>query len=392
MKRLDVFFALYITAVLALLVYSFTQVDLGLTLSRLPLWQDIQKIFQNIGYFDRPLSTSIYLTIASLLFIAYCSFLILVKRGVLNRRQVWRVIIFTGVVLTFSYSAFSYDLFNYIFDAKIVTYYHQNPYEHKALDYPNDPMLGFMHWTHRTYPYGPVWLFITVPLSYIGLHFFLPTLILFKILMTLAFLGTAMLLEKILIKLKTAYSLLGLVFFSLNPLVILESIVSAHNDLVMIFFLLWSIYVLIDKKYVRSILLFIFSVGVKFATIFALPTFLVFYPFGFRKKAVNWDRIFFALTLVMILPVVFASIRTNFQPWYLLYVIPFASLVVNRYYIVIPILTFTISGLLFYVPYLYYGNWNDPIPTTLSLFLFFTLVFALVGICLFSIRQRQLVK
>ena len=92
------------------------------------------------------------------MFIYYFYFLYAVYKKKINKKIIRNLIVITSIGLGFSYVAFSYDLFNYIFDAKIITFYHQNPYFHKALDYPGDPMLSFMRWTHRVYPYGPIWL------------------------------------------------------------------------------------------------------------------------------------------------------------------------------------------------------------------------------------------
>ena len=164
--------SLHFFAVVALFFYSFTQVDLGLTIMRWQFWQGVQQAFQSIGYFNRPLSTVLYGFIVLLLFVSYLSFLWLAMKKKLQIQYIWKIIGITTLILLFSYNAFSYDLFNYIFDAKIITYYQQNPYEHKALDYQGDPMLAFMHWTHRVYPYGPTWLILTVPLSFFGGLFF----------------------------------------------------------------------------------------------------------------------------------------------------------------------------------------------------------------------------
>src|SRR5579872_1380381 len=172
MKKKTILIILYVITILGLFLYSYTQVDLSLTLSRISVWQLVEKAFQYIGYFQRPLSTILYMSIICLLFLCSIGFMRLVQQGKLKRKTVWILIIFSAILLTFSYNAFSYDLFNYIFDAKIVTHYFQNPYIHKALDFPHDPMLSFMHWTQRTYPYGPVWLLVTVPISFIGFQFF----------------------------------------------------------------------------------------------------------------------------------------------------------------------------------------------------------------------------
>lgn len=138
--------------VIGLFFYSFTQIDLGLVITRIPWLYVIEQQFQYIGYFNRPLSTLFYVILMLSLAVLYFSLLSLLKNQKVSPRFFWSLLGIISVVLFFSYNAFSYDLFNYIFDAKILTHYGQNPYVHKALDYPGDPMLGFMHWTHRTYP------------------------------------------------------------------------------------------------------------------------------------------------------------------------------------------------------------------------------------------------
>lgn len=267
-------------------------------------------------------------------------------------------------MLGFSYNAFSYDLFNYIFDAKIVTFYHQNPYFQKALDYPVDPMLSFMHWTHRVYPYGPVWLALTVPLSFIGFQFFLPTFFLYKALTALSFLGAIFFIGKILKK-TSRNDLLGIVFFGLNPLLIIESLVSAHNDIVMMFLALAGFYFLIEKKYLFAFTLIALSIGVKFATIFLIPPIIIVLIYQWQKKEIPWNKIWFLSFISMTFAVVFASLRTNFQPWYLIMVLPFVTLIEKKYYIYIPVFIISLFSLLQYVPFLYLGNWNYPVPNVL---------------------------
>src|SRR3989344_1465013 len=354
----------YLMSVVGLFFYSFTQVDLNLTLSEWSVWQVIQKYFQHIGYFQRPLSSFLFVGIALSLFFFYLMILRRVHEKKIDKQTIWFLTITTTLILTFSYNAFSYDLFNYMFDAKIITYYNQNPYVHKALDFPGDPMLSFMHWTHRLYPYGPTWLGLTVPLS-IGIKFFLPTFFLFKILMSLSFLGTVFFIGKILQKLSSKDELFCVAFFALNPLVIVESLVSAHNDIVMMFFAIWALYLLMSKKYVRSIILFILSIGVKFATAFLVPVFLLIYFFKKRNKRLNWEILFSAIAILMVVPVVLATIRTSFQPWYLLNLLPFVALVSKKSYFFIPSIILSLFSLLQYLPFLYLGNWDMPVPVIL---------------------------
>ena len=355
----------YILSLFALFLYSFTQIDLSLTFSRIEALRNIVTSFQYIGYFDRPLSTYLFLFLITVLYIFYFVFLKLSYKKKLAKKFVWTLLGTATVILAFSYNAFSYDLFNYMFDAKIVTHYGQNPYEHKALDFPGDPMLSFMHWTHRVYPYGPVWLVLTVPLSFIGFNFFLPTFFLFKFLCAGAFFGSLYFIGKIFQKISPENETAGLVFFGLNPFILIESLVSAHIDIVMIFFVLWSFYLLIEKKHFLSIVLLAISVGIKFATLALLPVYIMVY-FMQRRKSIPWEHVFLLSIILLLTTVYYATMRTNFQPWYLLLPLSFTVFLAKRFYILIPVSVISFTALLNYVPFLYTGNWDPPIPQILS--------------------------
>lgn len=348
---------------ISLFLYSYTQVDLNLTLSQWSIWQVIQTSFQYIGWFERPLSTAIFLSIIFLFSIFYFLLLWFIQKESLTTKQFWQLLIPISLILLFSYNAFSYDLFNYMFDVRIFTLYHQNPYFHRALDFPQDPWINFMRWTHRTSPYGPVWLGLTIPLSFLGFQFFLPTLFLFKGLMVGGFLGTVYFIGKILGKINPSKRLFGMSVFALNPLVIIESLVSAHNDIVMIFLAVLAIYLLLDKKYFRAFLLLFLSIGIKFATIFLLPIFIIIIAFELRGRKINWERIFIAIIILMPISIVLSSIRTELQPWYLLWFLPFVSFLTDKKWLIISSFVLSLGLLLHYVPFLYTGNWDPPIPT-----------------------------
>lgn len=370
-----------------LFLYSFTQVDLGLTLTKASVFQGIEKSFQYIGYFNRGLSSVIFVLIVLMLFILYFITLHLVNHRSYKRREVWAIIISVGVILFLAYNAFSYDLFNYIFDAKIVTFYHQNPYTHGAIDFPHDKMLGFMHWTQRTYPYGPFWLVITVPLSYIGVNYFLLTFYLFKLLALVSFLGVSYFIEKILQKIKTVDSLFGLVFFALNPLVLVEFLVSAHNDITMMFFAMLSAYLLIQKRFIWASIFLLISIGIKFATVFLIPPYIIFFYFLFYRKRTEYPLILEIAAACMIIPVILATVRTNFQPWYLLYILPFASLLSKKFYVAIPTIVITFVSLFTYLPFLFEGNWNPPIPLILWWMMFLAVAVSCALVLFYYLRN-----
>ncbi len=358
MKKL--FIPLWISGSLLLFLYSYTQVDLSLTLSRASFLQVIQKAFQYVGWFNRPLSTVLYIGLFVFLFFLYFWTLKLVSKNQINAKKLWFGILLVTGIAVLSYNAFSYDLFNYIFDAKIITFYNQNPYVHKALDFPGDPMLSFMRWTHRVYPYGPLWLAITVPLSFIGNQIFVVTFFLFKLLMGGFFLITAWSIGKIAERLKLKNYLLPIAAFAFNPFILVESLVSAHNDIVMMGLGMLGVYFLLKKEYIQGGLLLVLSIGVKFVTLLSAVLFIILSLFKKQRYFIGGSII------LMILGVILASYRTNFQPWYLLYVFPFAVLMIEKRFVRYPLFIFSIGNIIYYIPYLYTGNWDAPIPLILN--------------------------
>ena len=371
-------------ASLLLLVYSFTQIDLSLTFSRVSIWQYIQKIMQYIGYYMRPFSTYSVIAIILLMMGLYVWTLIKAAKGDLDNKTFWKIFIPVSIILFFSYNAFSYDFFNYIFDAKLVTYYHVDPHQFRALDFYRDPMLSFMHSTHRTYPYGPTWIWLTVPFSFLGANYFLGTFYLFKLLIVGSFVGSVYFLEKILILIKSKKVLFGTALFALNPLVLVESAVSAHNDIVMVFLGLGSLYFLLKKKWILSIVFLILSMGIKYATILLVPFFLYVIFKNLKKSEVNLSVLFNLIFFVMLLAVAVVSLASGqnknpeFQPWYLLIMLPFASFLAPRTLVAFLVAFISLGALASYIPYLYNGEWPKNIVDLKLILLGISFVFGLV--------------
>ncbi len=377
----------YLFAIIGLFFYSFTQISLGLALTKYPSLFSIQRSFQQIGFFNRPLATALFIGILLLLFITYIFLLRNAKKTFKDTKDVWKIIFLICALLLLSYPAFSYDVFNYIFDAKILTYYGKNPYEHKALDFPADPMLSFMHWTHRTFPYGPTWLLLSIPLSYFGIQIFLLTLILFKAVVVAGYIGSIYYIQKIIKKISPGNELTALIFWGLNPLVIIESLVSAHHDTVMMFFALASLYFILEKKYWKSFLFFVLSIGIKYVTIFLFPIFLAIIVMQMIREKIPWLSFISSLIICMFLGVLAASQHSgNFQPWYLIFVLPFIALLAFKPFLSTPGIVLSFGALLTYVPYLYFGNWDKPVPDILKAIYSVTIVFSLIS-CLIFYRK-----
>jgi len=251
-------------------------------------------------------------------------------------------------------------------------------------------MLGFMHWTHRYYPYAPLWLVFTVPLSFLGFQKLLPTMILFKGLALAGYFGSAWFIYKILERIKPKKKLIGLAIFAFNPLVIIESLVSAHNDILMIALSLAGFWFLLKKKPLFAWLFLLMSIGIKFATALLVPVFLLISFWRWQKKKIDWEKVWLKSLILMTAGLFLVIKRTEFQPWYLLYLLPFVSLLPDKGWLFWLTTSLSLGLLLHYAPFLYLGNWDPPVP---AIKLKLTLLFLAGGILIAVvdlIKERSL--
>jgi len=366
---------LYFLVLVFLALYSYSQIDLNLTLSSWQPYQNFQKQMIQLGYFNRPLSSLIYLVLIILLSTAYYLFLKAVEKKKLVLKQIKVLILGTVFILLFSYPAFSHDIFNYIFDARIVVQHQENPWTHTALDFPDDLWTRFMHWTHRTFPYGPAWLLMSVPVYLLGFNRFVLTLFSFKLLFVFSYLGSCFLIYKILEKIDKKNALLGLVFFAFNPLVLIEGILSPHLDSVMAFFGLLAIKLLLDKRRVVSFLSLVFSIATKYVT------FAYLFIYGKEKSLIKKLPIVWWLTLGMIILQI--ALR-EILPWYFLPLLAISSLTLNNSLIENLSVGISLGGVFYYLPFLFFGEYTQEVQD-FRLYLFFT---SLILSLLFSLVKR----
>lgn len=319
------------------------------------MYQSFQSFLLWVGYFNRFLSVSLFAFILFALF--FCYFLILYKekRSNVSASDLKLLILGSACILFFAYTAFSHDLFNYMFDARIVTKYSLNPYEFTALQFPDDLWVRFMHWTHRTYPYGPVWLVVTLPFSFIGSGKFVLTFVFFKLLFILAYLGNSLLTYQILKKISPKQAYRGLILFALNPLILIETLVSPHNESLMLFFLLGSLYVffVVERK-ILAIGFMLLSIGVKFITFLpALPLFLSL----IMRKSLTFKTYMYLALIMLGIGIGYEIYIREPYPWYFVMLIGILALLPTRNSILF-ITTISISSLLRYIPYLLIGDYS----------------------------------
>ncbi len=326
-----VFLSVYILLLISSLLYSFALVDPNFTLVNNSWWAGFREIAVQFGYYQRANSWLVYASIVVLLFLAH--FYLISRKNTIRPLHVALLI---GGTLLMSYPFLSHDFFNYLFDAKIVTFYGKNPYLFRALDFPSDQWVRFMHWTHRTYPYGPAFLLLTLIPSFFSFGKLILAYLFFKLLFIGLYISAVWALEK--------ENRVSAVFFATHPLIIVEGLINSHNDIVGVSIALIGIYLLYRKRTILSRILLILSLGIKY---FTFPYIFVTH----RKSVFVWVALILQIGLL-----VYLRMYQVLQPWYFLNL--FVLVVWFRESLSKWFIFF--SGLLFsYYPYIRLGDWGS---------------------------------
>jgi hypothetical protein len=123
--------------------------------------------------------------------------------------------------------------------------------------------------------YGPVWTLMSAGIAVAATQKVGLTVLLYRGVAILAVLGAAAMIAVCLRRLASACVAQGVLFFLWNPLVGLESALSAHNDAVMIAFFLAGIALHLYGGRFGAILFFALSVLIKFATAPLIPIYML---------------------------------------------------------------------------------------------------------------------
>ncbi|MBQ6450126.1 hypothetical protein IJJ08_04495 [bacterium] len=341
-----------------------------------------QTWWQETFYQQRPLVTAMYLSLLILLFVNYC--LLAKNLPAVNQRSCLWLSILVTLPLFFAYNALSSDVFNYLFNAKMVIHYHDNPHVHTALDYQQDDWVRFMHNIHTPAPYGYGYTLVSLLPFVLGLGKLLPTWLsfrLFNVGLWLASIASLLYFYQHLRQDLPSARFWWLIF---NPLLLLELIGNIHNDLWMILPALWSLYWIYPQpsskksrwQIVTSALCLVFSASIKYATLALLPLWLWAwwqnYPQTLnklsRRLTLEWQKFwaqtlawinfyFFDLcTLAMFLPLL-TDRAQRFHPWYLSWSLMFLPLTRSRITLV-SLVILSLSAMSRYAPYLWFNEFT----------------------------------
>lgn len=371
----------YALFLLTVLLYSYGFVDPSLTLSTNSIYQKLHEPLFAFVFHMRALSTLLFIFIILIFSIYYVLVIWFLKRKKLTIRHLCWIMGLTVGILLFSYPAFSYDIFNYILTAKVTFFYKENPYIVMPVELLGEPNLAFTRAANKTAIYGPFWIGLTALPHLLGFGKVVLTLFSFKLFVSLFYVLTSLLTWKI------TRSLLSVALFALNPLVVVETLISAHNDMVMMFFALLAFYLLTKKAIIPSCVALLLSILIKYATVFLLPVFLYAIYLIQQRRKLNWELVFVLAGWSMLVAFFLSPLREEIYPWYVIWMLSFAVLVPKRKFFLSLVLTLSFATLLRYAPVLYMGNYFGVVPLVKELVTFVPLfVFSM-----FWIRRKIIV-
>jgi hypothetical protein len=256
-------------------------------------------------------------------------------------------------------------------------------------EFIGDSWLSFLHWSNRTALYGPAWLILTLAPSFLASQRITLALSAFKSLVVVFYLWTVFLLTKLLDFTRAKEKVSGLAFFVFNPLIVFETLVSGHNDIVLVFFALLAFWFLANDRKILAVLSLFFSILIKFATLFLLPVFALTFWKKVKDRKIDWTKVFTWASWSMLFIYFLSPLREELYPWYLVWVIPFVALSLTNNFLVWLNLALSSGTLLRYAPFLYTGSWGGITP---QIKLWVTIVPVIFVLARFSLKGFHLRK
>jgi hypothetical protein len=214
-----------------------------------------------------------------------------------------------ALVLVQVYPYAASDVFLYIVRGRVLGIHGRNSLVVPPSAFSMAPYLPFdSEWADTPSPYGPLWEWTAAGLARLGDGSLLRSLLAFKALGLLSYIGCSLVLVALL-RSRDASALRGLVMFAWNPLVLVEGHAMAHSDLYMLFFVLLALWFWAQARYPWVIVSLVAGGLVKYVPLILLPPVL-----ALMWRRLGW-RAWLRATLVGALVSVALALILAFRLW-----------------------------------------------------------------------------
>lgn len=225
-----------------------------------------------------------------------------------GERRLWAIVLLGALLLALANFWVScittLDPYDYIARGRITGVHQGNPYVQAPADYPSDPFMGYVSWSTKTSAYGPLWETASGLIALLGSDSLYASMLAHKALALACYLLSVLLIAAILRRVAPQRALAGTLLFAWNPLILMEGIANAHNDMGMVVLLLAAFWFLSQVRpgvgepglegrpdaslfaSAVALLLLAGSILVKFVPALFLPFFLLYLVWGQQ----DWRR------------------------------------------------------------------------------------------------------
>lgn len=147
---------------------------------------------------------------------------------------------------------FSDDVYLYNLYGRTIATYGANPIVHPPATYGWDPHLSWVHWKDLPSSYGPAWLMLSAALSGLAPDSITAVVLVYRLAALAIHLATAAAVWFVLRQTSPRDALAGTVFYAWNPLVIVEVVGNAHNDVLVAMFGVLLIAATVQRAWVHA--------------------------------------------------------------------------------------------------------------------------------------------
>ena len=239
-----------------------------------------------ISRLSSAVTSEFYAVLIAVLFLSYIWALVLVARGkaTMSRGFIIGASVALCLWVLFITPLYAKDLFNYASYGKMLSFHGANPYLHGAADFPRDPVLPYISWKHAISVYGPLFTYLSALITLIARQGAIANIFAFKLVGFAFFLGSLFVVDSLARRMFPSRRAFILVAVAWNPLVIIHLVGGAHNDLIMLFFVLLAFLLYRQEKPVWALFSCALAVMIKTTAVFVLIPMLVL----FLKQNSRW--------------------------------------------------------------------------------------------------------
>ncbi len=207
-----------------------------------------------------------------------------VRTGQVQRQTIWAfALVFAGVLLWLL--PITSDLFSYLGHAHMVTDLGANPLLQAPSEF-EDPLMRGVSTAYAVRPtvYGPAWVLLSA-IGTVGPNDLGFGLLYLMGLAVAAYMGSAWLVERILLQFRPKAALEGLYLFAWSPFVLLMAAGDGHNDVVMMALALLSLWLLLSERWMLALGVLALSVWIKYVSLVLVPLVGIYMWQHLRKRS-----------------------------------------------------------------------------------------------------------